>query len=330
MDASTRTPPTRHGPRGIGTQVGRSRLWKLHFTDLSNPAAGGTIEAVLDGTEGQNMLDNITIDTQGRVLMDEDVGNAAHNGKVWMYDIATDSLVQVGQHDPARFGGVGVPATAPFTQDEESSGVIDVSSIFGAGTYMLDVQAHYPNGSTLVEGGQLMLMKIATPTIDSVVVNDGSAQRSRVTSLTVTFSTQVTFGAGAFALTNGDGTAVQLLVDTAVVGGKTVATITFSGSLADGTYTPSINGNAITDAPGQKVDADADGLLGGERTETFITLFGDLNGDGQVNGAEVSASAHAIGATAGDADYLWYLDFNGAGTIDGKAQREIARRPVTA
>src|SRR5262249_50841662 len=34
---------------GVGTQVGRSRLWKLHFTDLSNPAAGGTITTLLVG-----------------------------------------------------------------------------------------------------------------------------------------------------------------------------------------------------------------------------------------------------------------------------------------
>jgi len=30
-----------------------SRLWKAHFTDIQNPELGGTITAVLDGTEGQ-------------------------------------------------------------------------------------------------------------------------------------------------------------------------------------------------------------------------------------------------------------------------------------
>src|SRR5262249_40872441 len=86
-----------------GTQAARSGLWNLHVADLSNPAAGGTIEAVLAGTEGQNMLDNITVDRQGRILMDEDTGNAAHNAKVWLYDIATDTLIQLAKHDPARF-----------------------------------------------------------------------------------------------------------------------------------------------------------------------------------------------------------------------------------
>src|SRR5262249_954713 len=66
---------------------------------------------------------------------------------------------QLARHDPARFGNIGVPPTAPFTVDEESSGILDVSSIFGPGHYLVDVQAHYPNGPVLVEGGQLLLLK---------------------------------------------------------------------------------------------------------------------------------------------------------------------------
>jgi hypothetical protein len=65
------------------------------------------------------------------------------------------------------------PATAPFNQDEETSGVVDVSSILGAGNYLLVDQAHYPinaanpNGfaapEELVEGGQLLLLHIPLP-----------------------------------------------------------------------------------------------------------------------------------------------------------------------
>lgn len=145
---------------GIGTQVGRSRLWHLHFADITHPEAGGTIEAVLDGTEGQNMLDNLTIDKFGHIIDLEDVGNAAHNGKIWQYDIKTDSLKMIGKHDPARFGDIGLAATSPFNQDEETSGVIDVQSILGPGMYLLDDQAHYFTGipGDIVEGGQLLAM----------------------------------------------------------------------------------------------------------------------------------------------------------------------------
>ena len=145
---------------GVGTQFGRSRLYRLRFSDISQPELGGTIEAVLDGTEAGNMFDNMTINRRGHVLLQEDVGNQEHLGKIWQYNIATGVLTEVAQHDPERFGDLGVPATAPFNQDEESSGIIDVSSILGEGWYLLDVQAHYAIAGELVEGGQLLALHV--------------------------------------------------------------------------------------------------------------------------------------------------------------------------
>ncbi|MFZ4521347.1 MAG: SdiA-regulated domain-containing protein [Bacteroidales bacterium] len=136
---------------------GYSRLWKLHFTDILNPQLGGTITAVLDGTEGQKMLDNLAIDQYGHIILQEDVGSNAHNGKMWQYTIATDNLKLVAAHDPSRFGDIGVPATAPFNQDEESSGIIDVQSILGPGKFLTSDQAHYSVPLPAVEGGQLLM-----------------------------------------------------------------------------------------------------------------------------------------------------------------------------
>jgi hypothetical protein len=144
----------------IVDQAGRSRLYRLRFTDIARPELGGTIAAVLDGTEAGNMFDNMTIDARGHVVLQEDVGNQQHLGKIFQYDIATDTLAEVAQHDSARFGGLGVPATAPYNQDEESSGILDVSSILGEGWFLLDVQAHYSFAGELVEGGQLIAMHI--------------------------------------------------------------------------------------------------------------------------------------------------------------------------
>jgi hypothetical protein len=45
-----------------------------------------------------------------------------------------------------------------LTQDEESSGVIDMAGILGPGWYLLDVQAHYAKDVETVEGGQLLAM----------------------------------------------------------------------------------------------------------------------------------------------------------------------------
>jgi hypothetical protein len=138
--------------------TGTSRLWRAHFIDPANPAAGGRIEMLLNGSEGQKMMDNITITKDGRVLIQEDPGNQAHIAKIWQYDIATGALKLVAQHDPDRFA----PGAANFlTQDEESSGIIDVSDILGTNWFLLVVQGHYNAGDPeLVESGQLLSVRI--------------------------------------------------------------------------------------------------------------------------------------------------------------------------
>ncbi len=142
---------------GLGSQIARSRLRRLRFFDRTQPELGGTMEILLDGTEAQNMLDNITIDRSGHVLMQEDTGGSAHNAKVWQYDIATDTLKLLAMHDPLRFGDVSLAAKAPFNLDEESSGIIDAGDVLGRGWFIAVVQAHYPKSDPyVVEGGQIL------------------------------------------------------------------------------------------------------------------------------------------------------------------------------
>jgi RTX calcium-binding nonapeptide repeat (4 copies) len=139
-----------------------SRLWAAEFNDASNPAAGGTIRMLLDGTEGQQMLDNMTVTKDGKILLQEDPGNQAHLAKIWEYDPATDQLLLLAQHDPDRFDPAAPLGGEPFlTQDEESSGIIDVTDILGSAgqnVFLFDVQAHYSIPGELVQGGQLGLM----------------------------------------------------------------------------------------------------------------------------------------------------------------------------
>lgn len=142
-----------------GVQIGRSRLFRMRFSDVANPLAGGTIEALLAGTEGQNMMDNITVfnDLAGgtRVLCQEDPGNAVHNAKTWLYTVGNDSMVKILESDKARFGDLSLAATAPFNVDEENSGVIDARDTLGLGWFIGNMQAHYSQPGELVEGGQL-------------------------------------------------------------------------------------------------------------------------------------------------------------------------------
>ncbi|NBV64371.1 MAG: hypothetical protein EBR71_07880 [Planctomycetes bacterium] len=140
-------------------QAHASRLFRLRFDNVNDLAAGGTIEAVLDGTDVMEMGDNLcvynTIQGGTRVLLQEDPGNHPHSAKTLVYDADTDSLQVILASDPARFGNIGVAATAPFTTDEESSGVVDARGTLGLGWFLADMQAHYAVASPMVEGGQL-------------------------------------------------------------------------------------------------------------------------------------------------------------------------------
>ncbi|MCI0652467.1 MAG: phytase [Planctomycetes bacterium] len=143
-----------------------SRLWRLDFDDIGNPQDGGTIEILLAGDEGHLMLDNMCVDANGRVLLQEDVGNNDRLGKVWIYDIATAQFVEVAAHNPDFFEPPAATHPEFLTRDEESSGIIDAKKFLGNGWYLLDVQAHYATTTELVEGGQLLAMYVAPDLFD--------------------------------------------------------------------------------------------------------------------------------------------------------------------
>ncbi|MFO0888457.1 MAG: Calx-beta domain-containing protein [Isosphaeraceae bacterium] len=132
----------------------------------------------------------------------------------------------------------------------------------------------------------------ALPTVAGFVVNDGSAQRSMVTSLTVTFSEAVTIGDGAFVLTDSNGVEQQVVISTSEVGGRTVATLTFTGagiiggSLADGNYQLRIVADRITDSAGQSLDGDGDGSAHDDAIESLYRFFGDFDGDRDVDNSD--------------------------------------------
>ncbi|PBQ33919.1 hypothetical protein CNR22_19730 [Sphingobacteriaceae bacterium] len=130
-----------------------SRMWRLRFNDINNPELGGTITAVLDGTEGQKMADNMVMDNHGHIMIQEDPGGQTHTAKIWQYKISTDALTLVADQDPNRFTTTG---TNSLTIDEESSGIIDMQGILGAGWFILFDQAHYSIPGPAVDGGQLL------------------------------------------------------------------------------------------------------------------------------------------------------------------------------
>ncbi len=203
-----------------------SRVWRLRFNDVENPELGGTITAVLDGTEGQQMLDNMTIDNSGHILLCEDVGNNAHNGKIWEYTIATDALVQVGQHDPSRFitGGANF-----LTQDEETSGIVDVQAILGPGKFLFVTQAHYSIPGAVYEGGQLMLLtslNTATSNPEANVQGNSTSIPAGNTAISTTNNTD--FG----ALNLGNSVNKTFIIQNTGTGVLTISSMNITGANA--------------------------------------------------------------------------------------------------
>ncbi len=166
--------PTNHNKYYFVTTANATsptRLWSLTYTDATNPEAGGTFKMEFQGTPGvQVMFDNIGIDaTTGHVLLNEDPGNYKGHASVWDYNPANGSIVQIARLDPALFGdGDGanntIAPTAPHTNDKETSGILDVTSIFGDAdthAYLVDVQDHYATGvPATYEGGQTSIIYI--------------------------------------------------------------------------------------------------------------------------------------------------------------------------
>jgi hypothetical protein len=203
----------------------------------------------------------------------------------------------------------------------------------GSKAYVLEVNSREFRSfriQTLYEGTSDQL---ATPaTVASVVVNDGSAQRSMVTSLTVTFSAVVHLDPGAFELVRQEGGAIQLTVAQAVMDGHSVDTLTFvgaaiiGGSLADGHYTLTIHGGLVHDQFGNALDGAGTGEAASDRVDTFFRLFGDADGDDHVGWDDLSSFVSTFGKHAGDPGYLWYFDYDSDGRVDGSDLVQLLRR----
>ena len=147
------------------------------------------------------------------------------------------------------------------------------------------------------------------PTVAGTQVNDGSAQRSRVTSLTVSFSTQVTFAGAvqnAFTLTRTGGGSVSFQATASVIGGVTVVTLDhFTGAETDG-FGSLNDGRFTLTALAAQITAGGVQLNNGTNytfndTQGLFRFFGDVNGDQNVNGLDFGFFRNAFGTQLGDA-----------------------------
>ena len=223
--------------------------------------------------------------------------------------------------------GVAVDLSgATLSQVSASEYTVDLAAVTSAdGTYELrlhssgsGIQDLAGNGLAADATDQFMI-DMTGPQVESVVINDGSAQRSMVSRLTVTFSEVVTgVDASSFVLTNTTtDTVIVPMVATEIINGKTVATLTFSGagiiggSLADGNYTLKTLASSVSDAVGNALDGNGDGTHGDDATDSFFRLFGDSNGDRRVNIVDLFAFIGDFGKNERE-----FFDFDGDGNVN--------------
>ncbi len=175
-------------------------------------------------------------------------------------------------------------------------------------------------GSNPAGQSEAWLARLGTPPrVQAMQVNDGAAQRSRVTSITITFDQSVNLPADpatAFQLTRQSDNAPVPLHASVVGNGVTItfnpgATVE-SGSLTDGRYTLTVLAGQVNggnfDGNGDGTDGD-DYILTGSPTNGLFRLYGDITGDGSVNASDFIPFRLGFGG-ADDA-----LDFDGDGSV---------------
>lgn len=184
----------------------------------------------------------------------------------------------------------------------------------------------FPNVADGTDIGAFELQPIpAPPQVKSMQVNDGSAQRSLVTSIKVTFSETVTFPSGILAAFQLERTANGSLgtVNLNAVQAGSVVTITFAAggtvgidpgaSLQDGSYKLTIFADKVS-GTGGTLDGDGDGISEGNpidnKSLALHRLFGDADGNGSVTAADFNAFRLVYGTTGPS-----IFDFNGDNSV---------------
>jgi hypothetical protein len=149
------------GDNKSGEQYKNGRIYSFAlatpFKNSSSSSAfyGASFVVMLDGDAGDDIRNPDNVATSKNSLMiQEDLNDYnrikdGDNARILRFDLDTHEIKPLAVLDQS------VDKTNPKAGEWESSGIIDVSKIFGKGVWLVDVQAH-----TINEGGQLLLMTV--------------------------------------------------------------------------------------------------------------------------------------------------------------------------
>ncbi|PAY21344.1 hypothetical protein CKO51_01835 [Rhodopirellula sp. SM50] len=184
----------------------------------------------------------------------------------------------------------------------------------------------------IYSANEVRLEVFSVPFVENVVINGGSASRSSLTSIEVTFSAEVQQSSlvGAFGIRNVEtGLDVgQVNVVTNNQGGRTIATLSFAGqsttgsSLADGNYRLTIGSTNVRDSVSGRAMSDnfvfGRPLSGEPQSDGFFRFYGDTDGDRDVDGQDYGRFGLSFLKSSGDQAYNPDLDSDGDGDVDGQ------------
>ena len=152
------------GSNRKGSDNVSGRLYKFTM-DPANPRRA-RLEVVLDGNAGDRILNPDNLGISETTLMIQEDHNVARTraARIWAYDLSSRHLRAIARTDPTRAAVVDAGGRGVW----ETSGIVDASAFYGAGAWLLSVQAHNTTvaqqgldlviDSAVGEGGQLVLM----------------------------------------------------------------------------------------------------------------------------------------------------------------------------
>lgn len=183
------------GPSAQGRST-NGRIWKM-VLDRKDPTKVTSLSVLVDGDVApvktlnqMHQVDNLETTRGGSLLVTEDPGSSqqfpagstdpnATTARLWRVPLDDPAAKEVvARVDQSADGGPTDVDGKPLSNlgSWESSGVVDASSVFGPGAFLVDVQAHglwvdrapgrdlngdgAPDWTNKREGGQLVLVRI--------------------------------------------------------------------------------------------------------------------------------------------------------------------------
>ncbi len=240
----------------------------------------------------------------------------------------------------------GSPLPGWLTYDAQQGKLHGVPLYRDIGVILLRVRATDPSQSTADDIFHLAVAaeRGAPPKVESIVLNNGQAQRSKLSTIAIHFDGPVHVAQDAISIqrfvgaTNSaiDGQISPINQTSSSVHGKTVVTLTFpssadpstlapdiAGSLKDGRYRLLIDDVKVVSLNSYlNLDGDRDNSAGGDYlfgnfvTDKFFRFFGDHDGDADVDQTDLTQFDVGLQSSGPISPELLMFDGDGDGDID--------------